>query len=563
MVNRKTTKFLLSSLIILLCVSPCSSQVPPAEVDRSVPVDLKTPTGLVFDGTFFWVGDLTEDILARVDPVSGAILKKYDAPCFTVGGLAWDGKMIWVLDPLEKTIYGFDPRSGVTEKTMVLDLATPQGIACEGADLWISDGGEGVLVKIDKSDGTTYLSLSSPSAGSGRRSQLTAFTSHDSYLWTADRLSDTIYQVDAEGGYVLNMLKTPGPFCSGMAFFGDKLACLDYERRIIDLVTLPKHGNPERFSPRKEKIAFGESYRNFGPGTVQDLRISIAVPETLPFQELDSAIKWTPGPASFETDRWGQKIAFYKFSGLKPLETASAGFSVDATLYSVRYFIDPRKCGGIGDIPEDIKKRFLSDDSKLRINDPAIRAAVKEAVGDEKNCYYAARKIYNYIHGKMHYELVGGWNVAPVVLSRGSGSCSEYSFVMIAMCRAAGLPARYAGSVVVRGDNASRDDVFHRWVEVYLPSVGWVPVDPSGGDSKVPEEQAKGFAGLENRFLITTIGGGSSEYLNWDYNSNSYYTARGPVKLAILKAGDWSPASEAKKEKSEPDLKRVSKSCAD
>jgi NADH-quinone oxidoreductase subunit E len=66
------------------------------------------------------------------------------------------------------------------------------------------------------------------------------------------------------------------------------------------------------------------------------------------------------------------------------------------------------------------------------------------------------RRIARYIQARMTYELSGGWNVAPTVLERGTGSCSEYTFLMIAMCRAAGVPARYVGSIVVRGDDASQ-----------------------------------------------------------------------------------------------------------
>lgn len=538
-----------------------SSQAPPADVVRSLDVPLRTPVGLAFDGEAFWVGDLASGKIAKIDPDSGALLASLDAPCFTVGSLACDGKMLWVLDPAEKTVHGFDPASGKTMKTMTLDLPSPQGIACDAGEIWISDGGDGSIVKIDRDDGTTFVSVPAPSANSGRRSQLTALCFHDSFLWTADRLSDTLYQVDPSRGYVLNLLKAPGPYISGIAFYKGEAACLDYEKRVIQIVRLPEPGIPSRFNPRNENITFGESYRNFGPGDIEELTINIAVPENLAYQQLTSPVKWNPEPSSFKKDRWGQNIAVYSIRGLKPQGVVSSGFSAAATLYSVRFFLDPRIAGTPGDIPAAVRDQYLKDDSKLQINSPVIRKAVKEAVGDETNCYYIVRKIYQYIHEKMHYELVGGWNVAPVVLERGSGSCSEYSFVMIAMCRAAGIPARYAGSIVVRGDDASRDDVFHRWVEVWLPSAGWIPVDPSGGDSKVPEDQAKGFAGLDNRFLITTVGGGSSEYLNWDYNSNSSYTSRGPVKLSILKAGDWSPASGSRNEEL-PAEPRKPKSCA-
>jgi transglutaminase-like putative cysteine protease len=135
--------------------------------------------------------------------------------------------------------------------------------------------------------------------------------------------------------------------------------------------------------------------------------------------------------------------------------------------------------------------------------------------------------------------MAGGWNTAPTVLARGSGSCSEYSFVYIAMCRAAGLPARYVGSVVMRGDKTSMDDVFHRWVEVYFPGYGWIPVDPSGGDEELPRDQANSFGALVNRFYITTESGGGSEFLEWTYNSNEFYTTDPKTNVVIEYFADW------------------------
>ncbi|UCD93792.1 MAG: transglutaminase domain-containing protein, partial [Candidatus Zixiibacteriota bacterium] len=178
------------------------------------------------------------------------------------------------------------------------------------------------------------------------------------------------------------------------------------------------------------------------------------------------------------------------------------------------------------------------------VDDPYIQSTADKVAGDEKNCYWIARKLFNFLIENMEFERVGGWNVAPTVLKRGTGSCSEYSFVYIALCRAAGLPARYAGSVVIRGDDASSDEVFHRWVEVYFPNYGWIPIDPSGGDYKYPAQQASAIGYLNNRFLITTIGGGGSEYLEWGYNSNEIWQAEGPCKVYSEHIGEWSPIIE-------------------
>ena len=141
--------------------------------------------------------------------------------------------------------------------------------------------------------------------------------------------------------------------------------------------------------------------------------------------------------------------------------------------------------------------------------------------------------------------MIGGWDVPEVVLKRGSGSCSEYTYTFVALCRAAGLPARSQGSIVVRGDDASIDEAFHRWAQIYLPNYGWVPVDANRGDAESPADQARGIGGLSNRFLITTQGGGDSEYLRWGYNSFARYQTSGYCRIEQDNFGFWEPLEPA------------------
>ena len=93
-------------------------------------------------------------------------------------------------------------------------------------------------------------------------------------------------------------------------------------------------------------------------------------------------------------------------------------------------------------------------------------------------------------------------------------------------------------------DDASTDDVFHRWCECYLPGYGWIPVDPSGGDRKSPAGVAEYFGHVANRYLITTEGGGASEFLGWGYNANEKWTSEGPVKVHVETVGEWSPVED-------------------
>lgn len=536
-------KFLVTAagIVGVLLALESAAQTPPGTVLKEIPLSLKTPTGLAWDGSSLWVADLQSATLSAVDPQTGTVRRTIDAPGYLPMGLAWDGGRLWVVDGADKTAYALNVDTGITERALALDTDNPEGIGWDGEDLWTLDARAGLLVRLDESDGTTFRSFPCPTCGGGRRGQEIGLAFDGKSLFVSDRVTDTLYRVAPSTGAVLDDFPSPGPYPAGLAWDGEALWNVDFETRSLYRLAARPSVPYVRRDPRPETVSYTEAWRNLGPGTVTRLEVVVALPQDLPNQALKKPPVFTPPPKDFPVDRWGQRCARWVFEKVRPGEEARVRMDVEAVLYKVRWFVDPERVGRLEEIPEEIRKTYTQNASKLVLDDPVVQKAVKEALQGETNPYWMAWKINRYIQEKMHYELVGGWNVAPTVLSRGSGSCSEYTFVMLALCHAAGLPARYAGSVVVRGDDASRDDVFHRWVEVYLPNYGWFPVDPSGGDSPVPAESASFFGGLDNRFLITTLGAGDSELLGWDYNSAASWQAKGRVKLLQEKAGLWSP----------------------
>jgi transglutaminase-like putative cysteine protease len=62
------------------------------------------------------------------------------------------------------------------------------------------------------------------------------------------------------------------------------------------------------------------------------------------------------------------------------------------------------------------------------------------------------------------------------------GVCQDFSHIMIALVRNAGIPCRYvSGYLYHTSENAnpSADGATHAWVEALLPSLGWVGFDPT------------------------------------------------------------------------------------
>ena len=171
-----------------------------------------------------------------------------------------------------------------------------------------------------------------------------------------------------------------------------------------------------------------------------------------------------------------------------------------------------------------------------------MKQTAKEIVGREANAFFILQRVFDYVTHNMSYKLSGGWNAAPFLIKRKTGSCSEYTILTIALLRAAGVPARYVGSYVIRGEDASVDYVFHRWVEAYIPGVGWIPADPNKGDAEYPADRSRGIGSLDARFLVTTVSGGDSDVLAWQYYSYARWSHTGEADVEELTTAEWAPA---------------------
>jgi len=70
-------------------------------------------------------------------------------------------------------------------------------------------------------------------------------------------------------------------------------------------------------------------------------------------------------------------------------------------------------------------------------------------------------------------------------LQTGSGTCRDYALLMIEALRRLGIAARFvSGYVFLAGDRVNGylgGGSTHAWVQVYLPSAGWIEFDPTNG----------------------------------------------------------------------------------
>ena len=503
------------------------------------------PTGLAFDGKHLWLADDFTDKIYKIDPETGNVLSSFESPGHHPEGLAWDGQFLWHIDSGEKLMYKLDPETGRALSILESNSPNPRDLAWDGEYLWIADFRSDTLLKVSTVDGMMVQTFPSPAG------EPAGLAFDGKYLWVTDRSEDRIYLVNPADGLCLSSLRSYGPFPYGLAWGDGTLWNVDYENKEIYKIKVFDTDIVSKWDELPLSLQFVKEFRNYGPGTVKTLDIYLPIPENRDNQSLLGPVRFDPKPNEMIEDSWGQKIAHFQFKDLKGYSIVRPGWKVDARILAVEYFIYPDKVRTLDDIPLDIRNKFTQDGDKYRVSDPYIQELARKIAGQEKNPYWIVRRIYEYLADHLEYNLkpVGGWNPAPTALRRGTASCSEYSYSMIALCRTLGVPIRYVGAVSLRGDDASFDDVFHRWTEVYLPPYGWIPFDVNKGDrgeGAPPGDKVLGIGNIAARYIITTENGGGDQYLWFGYNYGFKWTSEDRCRIHEESYGLWSPLGEKK-----------------
>ncbi len=528
-------RHILTLALVLLLAAGAGARV--GDVLRTIPSPGARPTGLTFDGSQLWVADDATDKLYRIDPHTGHVTATLETPGYHPEGLAWDGSHLWHVDAGEHLLYRIDPATGRAVTILESNAVNPRDLAWDGHDLWMVDNKNDAILRVSPTDGMMIQTFASPAG------EPAGITFDGKYLWIADRGSDRIYLVNPADGLCLSSLRSYGPFPAGLAWGDGTLWNADYENREICQIEVLSSEILTRWDKKELELEFVKEFRNYGPGVVTALDLYLPIPESRDNQTLLTPVTFVPEVKEVISDSWGQKIARFHYDNLKSGAVVRPVWRLRAEVYAVEYFIYPERVQGLESIPTEIRARYLADGDKYQIHDPFIQELAKRIAGEERNPYWIARRVYEYLTTNLSYNLkpVGGWNPAPTVLRRGTASCSEYSYTMIALCRALGVPVRYAGAVSLRGDDASYDDVFHRWTEVYLPPYGWIPFDANKGDGPTPGDKALGIGNIANRYIITTENGGGDRWLWFGYNYGMDWSSEGKCRVAEESYGIWSP----------------------
>ena len=272
------------------------------------------------------------------------------------------------------------------------------------------------------------------------------------------------------------------------------------------------------------QIRFQHQLTNKENTAVSDLTVVLALPASCESQQIDelkpeSDCRIVPQVLQ---DQYGQSVHVYRVPRIEPGQTLSFGYFCRARFLDLpnRFQASLGQSKGSVAVPESVRSVYTADDERIyNYRSPQIKALAGQFLSRYPDPLERVRAIHYYVASNLKYSMEDNWDSAPTVLARGSGSCSEFSYLFCALCRAGGLPTRFAAGSRLRKALPYEDRVGHRWSEVYLPSLGWVPFDPTlDGRSASKLDYAGRFF---QPSLITFHGGGGSNLLGNAYNSTN------------------------------------------
>jgi transglutaminase-like putative cysteine protease len=115
---------------------------------------------------------------------------------------------------------------------------------------------------------------------------------------------------------------------------------------------------------------------------------------------------------------------------------------------------------------------------------PGVRALaeqlVESAAGDPLDFLTTlTTRLFREIEREIRHD--GVPQTADETLERGRGACRDQTVLFVAVCRAAGLAARFVSGYQDRSAMDTPERYLHAWPEVYIPGHGWQGFDPTRG----------------------------------------------------------------------------------
>lgn len=449
--------------------------------------------------------DTYQGHLLQIDPLtdSASVLNPYTAKQFRdATGIAISGDRLFVTQ--DNRIY----YCNLVDFDLQLYMELPDkvdGVAVSEGAVYVSSAQADKIFVFGRA--TRGLLRAIPTPGIG----FEALSLRGEELWICDRTEETVYCLEAKTGAIKFRALTPFANPTGLGFCGDALyiTYADDEYYIRDnpndpdplsvqvrdrtfihklnlthVATKPRHTLSNGYLV--EMIYLEETSASVEePQDVHNLTWRIALPTDTDRQKVRSVEPM--GMPFVEEVLDGQRVAVFKIGELGSEESRLFGWKATLEMRGIKYEIPYAEVEKIPPLSAEMQAKYLIDDDGLGMELPAVKAAAKEAIGTETNIIRRMQSIRDYVYDKLQYRMQPYIDTPDVVLARGTGSCGEYVGVLLALARLNGIACRTVGRYkcppYADQHNVPLYQYYnHVWIEFYVPSIGWLPMESNPDD---------------------------------------------------------------------------------
>lgn len=140
------------------------------------------------------------------------------------------------------------------------------------------------------------------------------------------------------------------------------------------------------------------------------------------------------------------------------------------------------------ELPPELKQRT----AELRDVVPGqIRTVADQIKGESQDLVDVLDRISKWVTSYLTYTSQATKRPSDLttILNTKTANCVGYSGLYAAIANAVGIPARVAAGAMLSDESETRQTDHHMWVEVFIPHVGWVELEPQSKDNalSIPE----------------------------------------------------------------------------
>ncbi len=507
----------------------------PVELIKGIDLPLKNPTSIAWDKDGLWVSDVEDGNIYLISVEDGTILKTISSGVRRPQTLSRDNDFLWIYDELTQLLYKKDlesgslfhygaveglnrPYLGIASKDDVLYLTSP-----DQPEFTCNNNHISVVKFPRRIKAETYRAPSYSCRGLFRAGR---------YLWTLDIENNELFVLDPATGTIQTSYDIEGcEIPSSLVVTDDRIYMLDLARNKLMIYKLDIFQKYQVSNPRKSEVEIIFSFHNGGPGVIEEMEFTQSIPFASVNQDLLTEVEFIPEADQMIPCQWNEDkgiVGLHKIRNLKSGSHQDVTMKFQVETRDLKYYIYPHRCETLDSIPGNIREKYLfselenSEDKEVsnimkmaqilfETEAKEIKAKVEEVLDGEKNPFWIAKKLYDYVIDNIGYILPYSSLSSKKILSQGKGSCGNHATFYIALCQAAGLPARSIIGFAIWKDDSRLGYLDHEIPQVYLPNYGWVPVDTSrfmalplfGSE---PILKFRSFGTLSNRFFMNGFG---------------------------------------------------------